>query len=709
MSAVYEFCVAQADAGSETWHTAEDLGITSIVLERVHAGVDKLILGCGGQNILTDDAIFVHNATVRMRRVEGESSAYMFLGRMQPFHRRAVGHGAAGTAVIHGIWDWLEKTVMRQDWTDGDAVTSSAPRAVLFGGVATGTQIERCIAVARAGGCPCAEPASGDIATGFAPPSDEQTNISVAQAVQVCLSYHPHSVAWVDYSERTPRIRVAARQSLPSFTAALDTAQAESIAIMSREDLIPPAVAIAYQKPWADGERSGMSTIIDSAPANADLAAVDVLWATYDLAGMTAQYTERAQSLETEPIDWENNSESVSWWARWCPQLNDANITDVQIINPSATGTLPRLLLSGAVQDWMGVDESEDTFTCEAQIITGPLLLPYEIRVEKLVVKLKTTDGLTKVYKKKDLTSYDSGESVPAGIAAAMLAEWQQLHYDGEITLAAQDAPMGVGPGMTLNITGGRTEWASMAAMITSVSQDLGAGRTLIRFGVPQWIDIDSRVAFYRSCRSRRYTMTRNLSEPQDQEEVEQAEGDPAGITGLPGSRDGGNVAHTIRKVFDNPSAAVDHRVEIDLTGDISGIAFADQADAAVARTIRLIEMLVPEESGGVIVGAKRAQVLACAPYGTSVPLDYPEVINGVDGVDGVDGKDGEDGAPGADGTQFQLVAHDGLELDDTETPPVLKLVGTNETAPAVSSVWGYGYIAGTLKYGWLPLIELQV
>jgi|GEM_PF-2233979 len=635
MSAVYEFCVARSSAGAETWYAAEDLGITSIALERVHGGVDKLILQCGGQNILTDDAIFSFNAIVRMRRVEGGSAAYMFLGRMQPFARRAAGFGAAGTAVINGIWDWFEKTVMRQDWTDGANVTASAPRAVLFwspaGPVSTGAQIERCIAVARAGGCPCAEPAEGDIAAGFTPPSDEQSNISVAQAVQTCLSYHPHSVAWVDYSEREPRVRVAARQSLPSFTVPLAAAQSEAVAITSREDLIPPAVAIAYQKPWSTGERCGMSTVIDHAPVvpgetdaerAARLSQSDVLWATYDLAGMQAVYAEKAQSLKTEAIDWNANKASWSWWARWCPQLNAANITDVGIMNPSTNAALPKLLLAGAVQEWMGVEEAEATFTCDAQIVTGPLVLPAEIRVEKLVVKLKVTDGATKTYKKKELTSYDSGESIPSGLAALLMAEWQQLHYDGEITLAAHDAPVGVGPGMTLNITGGRAEWAAMQAMIVSVAQDLGNGRTTIRFGVPQWIDIDSRVAFYRSCRSRRYTMTRNLSEPQEQGEVEQTDGGDAGIVGLPGSRDGGNVECLIRKVFFNPVAPVPHSVEIDLTDGLTGIAFEDPDDAAIARNIRLKEVLLPVKSGlGDVAVFKKSQILACAPYGADVPI----------------------------------------------------------------------------------------
>jgi hypothetical protein len=425
---------------------------------------------------------------------------------------------------------------------------------------------------------------------------------------------------------------VAARQSLPSFTVPLASALSEAVAITSREDLIPPAVAIAYQKPWSTGERCGMSTVVDYAPVvpgetdeerAARLSQSDVLWATYDLAGMQAMYVEKSQSLETEPINWNANKSSASWWARWCPQLNDPNISDVGIMNPATDATLPNLLLAGAVQEWMDVEESEETFTCEAQIITGPLILPNEIRVEKLVVKLKTTDGLTKTYKKKELASYDSGESIPSGLAALLMAEWQQLHYDGEITLAAHDAPMGAGPGMTLNITGGRTEWAAMQAMIVSVAQDLGNGRTTIRFGVPQWIDLDSRVAFYRSCRSRRYTMTRNLSEPQDQGEVEQTDEGAAGIVGLPGSRDGGNIMHHIRKVFFNPAATVPHSVEIDLTGGLRGITFADQNDASTARDIRIKEVLLPVDGlgSGTVSGFKKAQIIACEPYGDEIPL----------------------------------------------------------------------------------------
>lgn len=704
MTTTYQFAVAKSDPAEEAWVDAADLGIENIVRTRFYAEADTLTLDLTGKLALTDDFPFAYGSLVRFRRLDTaadltETASLLFLGRVPPIRRTADGAAERQSITIRGLWDWFERTVMRQDWTDADDVTRTAPRAVLFWAdgerLTTGAQIARCVALARAAGCPCAAPEEGDIAAGFAPPVDEQQNITVAQAVSKCMSNHPHGVCWFDYSAREPVFRVASRLDLPVVE--LDISQdAEQVAITSREDLQPPAVAICYQKPMADGDRQWMHTEVDFAPVIAEetpeetgtrLSQAGVLWACFDLAGFSAQYQEQEQSLTVEPINWDANKASVAWWQRWCPQLTDPAITDISIVDPHAMGTLPNILLTGAVSEWMGVDQEEAVFQCDAWILTGPLILPREIRLEHLVVRLKTTDGGNKTYKKKTLVSSDSGDTIPAGLAAQMWSEWQQLHHDGSIVIVQQEARIDIGPGCTLCLDGGRPEWETMRALVTRVSESFADGSTEVEFGTPAWIDVDSRVAFERNCRNRRYSMSRNMAQPEDQAEPEETEGGAAGIQGLPGSVEGAHTGHIIRRVFDNPAAEVQHCVDIYANADLLGFEFATPADGEAARTVRVLEVLLPVAAGGVVVGAKRAQVLACMPYGDTVPLPEAE--------------DGEDG------TQFQVVSHDGVTLDTSTTPPTIKLVGTNQEAPPYGSVWGYGYINGTLQYGWMPVVTI--
>jgi hypothetical protein len=477
--------------------------------------------------------------------------------------------------------------------------------------------------------------APGDIAAGFIPPFDEQINISVAQTILKALANHPHSVCCFDYSRRLPAFRVASRLDLPSVSLDI-SADAESVSITSREDLVPPAVAICFQKPMADGESQWMYTAVDHAPAvegetaetrNARLSQAGVLWAVYDLAGFSAQYQVDEQSVGVEPLDWDANKTSQAWWSRWCPQLSDPNITAVTISSPSYSGTgeMPNLLLSGVTQEWMEVGTEEETFTADALIFTGPVILPYEIRTEKLIAKLKTTDAVTKTYRRRTLSSADTGDSVPEGLAAQMWSEWQQVHHDGSIVIVQAESRVDIGPGQTLNLVGGRAEWAAMLALVKRVTEGFADGTATVEFGVPQWVDIDSRFAFYRNCRNRRWSFSRNIAAPHDQPELEDGPGS-AGINGVPGSRDGGNTTHIIRRVFDNPAAEVAHRVDIYANADLMGFEFATPADSLVARNIRVLEVLLPVDSlgAGKVTGAKRAQVLACAPYGDEVPLDIP-------------------------------------------------------------------------------------
>jgi hypothetical protein len=109
------------------------------------------------------------------------------------------------------------------------------------------------------------------------------------------------------------------------------------------------------------------------------------------------------------------------------------------------------------------------------------------------------------------------------------------------------------------------------------------------------------------------------------------------------------------------------------------------------SQIISLRETLLPYEDAGE-VKFYRGQILCGELYGEPVTLPAPEA-----------GEDGEDG------TQFQTATHDGIELDNATTPPTLKLVGTNQTAPPYGSVWGYGYIGGTLQYGWLPVVTISL
>ena len=326
----------------------------------------------------------------------------------------------------------------------------------------------------------------------------------------------------------------------------------------------------------------------------ARLYAADTLWGVFEMEGSSSQYVE--QKVKTEAIDWDNNKLSASWWKARCPDLADVNV--LSIANPSGQYSWPNFLTEGSCADWMNVKWASETFTCDATIQTSNAAGIAQHKVVKARFTATTTNASTRTYRK--LVAFDSGETPPEGLAAAMWAEWLQLHHDGEIALTAQEAPVGAGPGMTLNITGGRPEWAAMAAMITEVGEDYALGTLTVRFGVPGWIDLDSRMAWIRNCRTRRFGWRREL-------QGGGAQGDAAqGGEAFPAVKAGGEATAWFRQRFIDPAAQVKHEADLNVA-DISG---EDK------RTLKFREVKVLAVSGGGTLKARSAYVLCSEPFG---------------------------------------------------------------------------------------------
>lgn len=617
MATTYEICLAKDDPAQEQWATINDLGITDPERVRLLAATDTLTFTVKAGSALTDDALFAHKALVRFRRVTDGVPELLFLGRVYPEDRGAEGPSESYAVEVRGMWDWFEAAPMRQPWTESAGVVRK-PRVILFcdadgNRMTTGAQIAECVIAARAAGCPCAAPAPGDILSGFTPPFDEQVNVSIAVAVCKALANHPHACCWFDYSERAPRFYVRTRQSLPAVT--LDVAGKTGIRVKPRKDLQPPALAICFEKEHTVDGQSRRQTVIDYAPLVAGetpeqtqdrLAQADVVWGVFDLQGSSRQTV--SQEIVVEELSAAPGA--VAWWKSKVPRLADYADADIVLSNPQRSGalSLPAILVKGTIQKWMNVDIEREVFTVDAKLTRRAGGLVVEVRKEKLSVELLMTDAVTKTY--KTTTAYDSGESVPVGMAAAMWAEWQQLHYQGRVTVAEEEPALSLAPGKVLNLSGGRPEWAGMAAMISRVTERFQSGETECEFGVPGWIDLDSRFAWYRSCRTRRYAFSRVLRDAG-------ADDGGGGVTDVPGVRDAGDTAEIIRRRFFDPAASVRH--EIDL--DAQSFSFATSSDGTTTRVIKPREVLVPYLNGTGTPVAKLAQCLCSEGYGVEKTL----------------------------------------------------------------------------------------
>lgn len=203
----------------------------------------------------------------------------------------------------------------------------------------------------------------------------------------------------------------------------------------------------------------------------------------------------------------------------------------------------PDLVLPGVLLFYEQTGEGEDgsTYTglgasyyvsTDSAGGTGDTLLQHE---GTLVATMQVGNGVSwaldgNVYASNNI----SQTPVPNELANALFLSHQKLHYDGSLTFVSQDpGSMGNLMGNMLNLTGGRTEWASMEAIIQSVSEDMRTGHTTINFGSPR----HAQVMNFRSIASA-YTRGAQGGKPTAQSARDST---PAPSTGWNGTIDAGS------------------------------------------------------------------------------------------------------------------------------------------------------------------------
>jgi hypothetical protein len=280
--------------------------------------------------------------------------------------------------------------------------------------------------------------------------------------------------------------------------------------------------------------------------------------------------------------------------------------------------SLPRYLTEGEIPPWLNKDhgpvEIAGTFDITVRNPDSGSIADV-MRNVKYVLEVTGTDATTRTYKR--LTSYDAGESVPSGVATALFDSWNTLEHEGDFVLTAAEPTGFIGPGNAFNLTAGRSAWATMAALVQTVTEQYDDGITRVSFGPPRNLDADSLVALFRALRSRRYSWSRTTRS--------------TGSTDGEGDVDLGG-APVIKNVSQGQSDRERFRVmaedadenDQDIDLDPKAVAFADVAHKS-AQVIKPRERVVIYKDGSTFK-AKLAQVLSSEPYGNEVliPIGAP-------------------------------------------------------------------------------------
>jgi hypothetical protein len=569
---------------------------------------------------------FAYAATIIIRLNNGSTNPRWFYGRMGTAPRSGSGPEESIQYTLDGPWWYLQRCMYQQSWKvyssggGGGIVDANKARVILCQSAAgaridSGAQIEDAIDWAITRGAPITK---GTVDAGCTLPFDERVNISCAEVIQTMLRYTPDVIPWFDYTTSPyPTFHCRKRANLTAVSKAI-TALAALNPITPRNDLQVPGVTISYEKLNAWDESTYQTIELDTAGTTTS---IDSVFCAFELQGSTATFVKQDITVGDFPkpggtYNWNDKT----WWKSLVPELvkiADADLTIEEGARSGTGTTLDHYLLKGTVRDWMSVTCEEQTISAK---ISGIIRDEDDVEVKVLFrvpvsIKLVATSATTRTY--SHMSSFDSGEATPTGVAAALYAAWNTLHYQGVCRTVEEEVAGTLVPGAKLNLTSGRTEWATMAAMIVETEEDIDSGVTTARFGPPARIEADSLVALLRALRARQgpvNLLTRTTGEVGGENTV-----DLSGYIRVesPSGLEGEMCVALLRRT-DGDSNVQSIHAKPDL------VTFADAGDKA-AQTLQPREILIPN-SLTAPTAYKRVQVLASAAYHTDLafPVGVP-------------------------------------------------------------------------------------
>ncbi len=158
-------------------------------------------------------------------------------------------------------------------------------------------------------------------------------------------------------------------------------------------------------------------------------------------------------------------------------------------------------LVSGSIAEWMvGTRTNLQDIRARASY-TPPGEGAAPVVDEPMALRIQGSNAQSRVY--ATTGSFDPAEPMPTGLAAALLSSISALQYEGRISLVESEAAAISYLPCKVNIDGGRTEWASMAAQVYRVSYDLDSGRTSIDFGPAAHLAAGDLFQLFRNVRTR--------------------------------------------------------------------------------------------------------------------------------------------------------------------------------------------------------------
>jgi len=499
-----------------------DWGLCGVTRERINQMTDMVTFRA--EATASDaDPIFAHGSTVRLF----QNGTPWFYGRVVQVPGRAAAKAEEQLYRLAGPWWYLENLVFQQAWvttdgTDPTLISTNKSRLILSQAadgtkLATGPAILEVLAYATARGVPITV---GTVTPDAIAPYAEALDRSCAEVIRNFLRWTPDATAAFDYSTTPyPTLSILRRADAPTVTLPAYGAPISGLDLTPRHDLQVPAVVLKFEQTNDIDGDTFTSLIVQPAPLTATGDELGALVMTLDLSGARATY--QKQPVRTAFIPPSDTSAGViDWWKGKFPWLKDFDDTDLSVVTGTQTlaienptnypgitlSNLPNELLEGSIAAWMGLYAAPLLVSATLQYsgtATDESSAVFDATNQRVVyTRVIGTNAETQTYSR--LTSETEAEPVPEGLAQALYDAASALQYDGVLELTEQECSGVATPGALLNLTGGRAEWATMAAQIQRVEEMIDLGQTKITVGPSKQLGHADLAKLLRVNRTRR-------------------------------------------------------------------------------------------------------------------------------------------------------------------------------------------------------------
>ena len=358
------------------------------------------------------------------------------------------GDDATETVTVTGPWSKMARLVFRQWWRTGASGSSLSSRLILNQADDGTAQSLNAALSEIAWGSNNTGPNAGSTPTmpsgwGYQVgtinvstqelPFDPTRDITIAEAIVRELKFFPAAVASFDYSTTPPTLNI----TLPDLSGN-DAAYVAQIPKTARQYVYNahPITGVDLEIESV-GEVDGVQyrNIGHQTAGNTTAGNPDCLYATLQLAGFSSSSVKQSFVSEVESIANWNGIDDPGFWKAKHPYLANVPLTQgsITITNAHRSGEdtsegitdYPNISKNtvGEIQA-AGLKARVETFTCTARIVrTGGLNSGVEEIEEgvQLQMQFVTTNATNRTYTWTDSSSSTSGETVPTGLAAALL------------------------------------------------------------------------------------------------------------------------------------------------------------------------------------------------------------------------------------------------------------------------------------------------